>query len=181
VSKTFLEDTEKARDWSNLDQLAKTHAGRHLSPQQQTLTSKPEIAALRQEYHRPMYGPRPDWEGDGGGQGVLAGIEFEFNVSSCEVGLLTAPPGVPRPARHSIHGTPVLSEVSQGQHLASSNPMERAESLRRRDKERGRPEAAAVHGARGARPAPLLEVRTIASMGGEEVEAKAKPKRWCCR
>jgi hypothetical protein len=122
-----------------------------------------------------MYGAPPDWEGNGA-------IEFEFNVSSCEVGLLTAAPGIPRPARHSIHGTPVLSDASQGQHLASSNPMERVESIRRRDKERGRPEAAAGHAARGARPAPLQEVRTIASLGVEQVEvAKAKPKRWCCR
>ncbi len=123
-----------------------------------------------------MHEPPPDWEKNGQ---PPPGIEFEFNVSSCEVGLLTAPPGVPRPARHTIHGTPLLSDTSQGQHLASSNALERAESLRRQSKERGRePAISATPQCSAPRP-PLVAVRTIPRLPTAE-DAPLPRKVRCC-
>ena len=108
------------------------------------------------------------------------GIEFEFNMSSCEVGMLTAVPGVPRPARHSLHGSPLLSDTSQGQHLASSNPMERAESLRRQEKERGGREAVVRDSpVNSVSPPPLLAVRTIAMSGGATPPVEERKIRCC--
>jgi hypothetical protein len=96
-------------------------------------------------------------------------VELEFNDSCVEVAMLVAPKLAPLPVRHTPSGTAMPAPGAlHGQRLHSSNPAERKESLRRRERERPSPPAAPPRAAPASAPLAALVVEAPQRERGRE-------------